>query len=85
VDKVTKDNFEKIKNDMTVRQVEEILGEGTRTGGDGANVAGQFGIDVTGGASAPSSGMDYMWESGRKSITVTFKQGKVVQKRSSGF
>jgi hypothetical protein len=81
--KITKDNFDKIKNDMTLKQVEDILGEGTAEGGDGSNVAGQFGVDVTGGA-PPASGVDYVWESGKKSITVSFKRGKVVNKKSSG-
>ena len=46
--KVTKENFDKIKNDMTLKEVEDILGEGTREGGDGANIAAQVGVDVTG-------------------------------------
>ncbi len=81
--KVTQENFEKIKNDMTLAQVEAILGEGTSQGGDGSNVAAQFGVDVTGGAPA-SSTVEYVWESGKKSITVTFRGGKVVAKKSSG-
>jgi hypothetical protein len=80
--KVTKDNFDKIKNDMTLEDVEGILGKGDSVG-DGSNVAGQFGVDVTGGA-PPSSGVDYVWESGKKSITVSFRGGKVVAKRSEG-
>ena len=53
--KVTQENFDKIKNDMTLKEVEAILGEGTREGGDGANIAAQVGVDVTGGAPAQSS------------------------------
>jgi hypothetical protein len=84
-DKITKGNFDKINNDMTLKEVEAILGEGTSQGGDGANVAAQFGVDVSGGvqASAPST-VDYVWEKGSKSITVTFKGGKVINKKSSG-
>ena len=70
-------------SDMTVAQVEAILGEGTSQGGDGSNVAAQFGVDVTGGA-APSGTVDYVWENGKKSITVTFRKGRVTAKRSSG-
>jgi hypothetical protein len=82
-DKITKENFDKIKDGMTVDEVEKILGSATQTPGDGANVAAQVGVDVTGGAPPPST-VDYGWESGKKSITVTFKQGKVIQKKSSG-
>jgi len=80
--KVTKENLDKIKNDMTLKQVEEILGEGKQTAGGGENVAGQFGIDVA-GSSGPSA-VEYTWESGPKVIKVTFKKGKVSSKTSSG-
>lgn len=80
--KVTKDNYAKVKDGMTVKQVEEILGEGTHTAGGGENVAGQFGVDV-GGASAPSP-IEYTWENGPKVIKVTFRQGKVIGKTSTG-
>ncbi|HKI34995.1 MAG TPA: hypothetical protein VKA46_24275 [Gemmataceae bacterium] len=81
--KITKENFEKIKNDMTLQEVEAILGSGSAQGGDGGLVAAQAGVDVSGGAPPPST-VDYLWESGKKSITVSFKQGKVVAKKSSG-
>jgi hypothetical protein len=83
--KLTQENFDKIKNDMTLKDVEAILGEGTSQGGDGANVAAQVGVDVSGGvaAQAPST-VDYVWEGDKKKITVTFKQGKVIAKKGSG-
>jgi hypothetical protein len=83
--KLTQENFDKIKNGMTLKEVEAILGEGTSQGGDGANVAAQFGVDVSGGVQqqAPAA-TDYVWEGDKKKITVTFKQGKVVNKTSSG-
>ena len=80
--KVTKENFDKVKNDMTLDQVEAILGEGTKQG-DGANMAAQVGVDVTGGAGS-SSTVEYVWEGGKNTITVSFRQGKVVQKRNTG-
>jgi hypothetical protein len=79
--KVTKENFDKITNDMTLAEVEAILGAGDKQG-DGAVVAAQFGVD-TGVANTPST-TDYLWESGQKSITVTFKGGKVISKRPVG-
>src|SRR5262245_39593756 len=82
--KVTKDNFDKIKNDMTLEQVEAILGQGAPQG-DGSMVAAQAGVDLSGGAPPPTT-QDYLWENGNKSITVTFnKQNKVVRKTNSGF
>jgi hypothetical protein len=84
--KITKENFDKIKeNEMTLKDVEAILGEGTSQGGDGANVAAQVGVDVSGGVGAQQSpGTEYVWEKGDKSITVTIRGGKVVHKRSKG-
>ena len=80
--KVTKENYDKVENGMTLDQVEALLGEGTKAG-DGSNMGAQVGIDVTGGAGS-SSTVEYGWESGKHTITVSFRQGKVVQKRNTG-
>jgi hypothetical protein len=82
--KVTKENYDKINTNMTLAEVEAILGKGEAVG-DGSNVAAQVGVDVTGGA-APSNTVDYVWESGAKKITVTVIKGggKVLGKRSEG-
>jgi hypothetical protein len=80
--KVTKANFDKIKNGMTLKEVQAILGEGSRQG-DGSLVANQVGVDLSGGA-PPSSTTDYVWENGKKKITITFSMDKVVGKTSSG-
>ena len=81
--KVTQENFDKIENGMTLDEVEHVLGDGTPVGGDGSLVAAQVGVDVGSGASR-SSTVEYIWESGKNSITVAFRQGKVVQKRKAG-
>jgi hypothetical protein len=80
--KVTKENFEQIEIGMTLEEVEGILGPGKLVG-DGSLIAAQAGVDV-GGISRPSSAVEYVWESGNKSITVTFRQDKVAGKRSAG-
>ena len=80
---VTKENYDKIKNDMTLADVEGILGRGDSVG-DGSNIAAQAGVDVTVGA-APSNTLDYKWENGKNSIVVTFNNaGKVTAKRNEG-
>jgi hypothetical protein len=81
--KVTKENYEQIKTGMTQEDVEAILGPGKLVG-DGSLIAAQVGVDVTGGAKQ-SSAVEYVWESGSNSITVTFRHEKVVGKRSVGF
>jgi len=82
--KVTQENFEKLEKDMTLEDVEHILGNGTPAGGDGALIAAQGGIDVSGGARA-SSTVEYIWEIGQNSITVAIRNGKVIQVRKKGF
>jgi hypothetical protein len=42
--KLSKANFDKVKDGMTLDDVEKILGKGTKEAGDGSNVAGQFGV-----------------------------------------
>ena len=85
--KVTKDNYEKIKNDMTLAEVEAILGKGAKDeSGDGSGVAAQFGVDVSGPAKAGGRGVDtYVWESGGKTIKVFINNGKVTNKSKEGF
>jgi hypothetical protein len=80
--KITKANFDSIKNDMTLDDVEAILGEGTPTGGDGSVMAAQAGVALNAGAR--SSSVQYVWESGKAKITVTFRGGKVTGKTSEG-
>jgi hypothetical protein len=84
--KVTKANFEKIKDGMTLADVEKILGKGTKEeGGDGSNVAGQFGVAIESAPKVGGGGAIYKWERGVSGITVYFnKEGKVVNKRSEG-
>jgi hypothetical protein len=86
--KVTQANYDKITEGMTLSEVEKILGKGTKDeGGDGSNVAAQFGVDVTGGAgpAAKTPGETYTWEGGKATVTVYLRQGKVVRKQTSGF
>jgi hypothetical protein len=82
--KVSKANFEKVKEGMTLEEVEKLLGKGTKEEGDGSGVAAQFGVALP---SAPTSGGGeiWKWESGNNSITIIIRQGKVVGKQSSGF
>jgi hypothetical protein len=83
--KITQENYDKIKTGMSLSEVEAILGEGTKEGGEGENMAAQVGVDLSGGVGAQKSAItEYVWEKGDKKITVSFVQGKVSNKRSSG-
>jgi hypothetical protein len=70
--KVSKGNYEKIKEGMTVSEVEDILGKGKKEGGE----VKILGVTVSGEA--------YVWEDGDKKITVVFKDGKVTQMAAVG-
>lgn len=83
---VTAENYEKIKNDMTLKEVEAILGPGTKDeSGDGSGVAAQFGVQVGGPERSGKSGETYIWESRGKTIKVHFGNGKVTNKQRDGF
>ncbi|HEY7326458.1 MAG TPA: hypothetical protein VH592_02385 [Gemmataceae bacterium] len=82
--KVNKANFDKVKEGMTLEEVEKVLGKGSKETGDGSNVAGQFGVAIP---SAPTSGSGdvYTWESNSSTIRLTFRDGKLVHKSATGF
>ncbi len=71
--KVTSENYEKIRNGMTSAQVERILGKGVEQSGGGLAI---------GGLSA--SGKVVTWGDEERSITVTFANDKVVMKAQKG-
>lgn len=70
---VSKSNYDKIEDGMSLAEVEKILGPGEK----GASVAGTIGELVGQGAA-------YVWEEGDKKITVVFKDDKVVSKSQVG-
>jgi hypothetical protein len=82
--KVNKANFDKVKEGMSLEEVEKILGKGSKETGDGSNVAGQFGVAIP---SVPTSGGGdvYTWESTSNTIRLTFRDGKLVHKQATGF
>ncbi len=73
VSKVSKSNFDKVTNGMTLAEVEGILGKGTESAG----AAGAVG-DLTGSAKS------VVWKDGDKSITVNFLNDKVAVKTQTG-
>jgi hypothetical protein len=81
--KVTKANFDKINVGMSLDEVEKILGKGSKDEGDGSGVAAQFGVALP-PAGTTGGGETWKWERGGNSITVHIRDGKVVNKSSSG-
>ncbi len=71
--KVTRSNYDKIENGMTVSQVENILGTGTEKAGIGGAIGNLAG-----------SGKVMTWGDDKKSITITFVNDKVVAKAEQG-
>jgi len=70
---LTKDNYDKISDGMTLAQVEKLLGPGKK----GGSIAGAIG-EIAG------QGAAYLWEDGDKKITVVFKDDKVISKTQIG-
>ena len=79
--KVTKENFDKIQDGMTLEEVEKILGSGTLQG-DGSGTAAQFGIHLAPGGSRKTQ--VYTWDSDDKRITVYIVGGTVKGKNQKG-
>ncbi len=71
--KLNKDNYDKISNDMSVSQVELILGKGESLASSNVNL---------GNRNISSEVMT--WQSGTKVISITFSNGKVMAKAQIG-
>ena len=66
---VSQANYDQVKNDMTVAEVEGILGKPTETKSAGGAIG-----------EMAASGQTSVWKDGVKEIHVTFVNGKVVAK-----
>lgn len=79
--KVNTVNYDKVTTGMTLSQVQNILGSGTdETPAAGYGVSGS---GVLGSKAAPET--TYVWKSSDGgTITVIFKDGKMVQKSKAG-
>lgn len=82
--KVNKANYDKVKEGMSLAEVEKILGKGSQETGDGSNVAAQFGVAIPAAATA-GGGDVYTWENGNNTIRLTFRGDKLVHKQATGF
>ncbi len=85
--RINKANYEKLAKGMTLKEVEAILGPGTKQSqGDGSGMGLQVGVDVTmGGQSSTRRTDTYEWESGARKITVFMDaSGKVAEIHSKG-
>ena len=86
--KVTKANFDKITNGMTLQEVEGILGKGTKDeGGDASVIPAKVGVALDGiGADqrVKSRVETYVWQKGDKTIKVQVLEGKVTNKVQEG-
>ncbi len=71
--KVSKSNYDKITNGMSVNEVKNILGEPTSEESAGGAIGGLVG-----------AGTIMIWEEGDKKISVTFKDDKVAAKIQTG-
>ena len=78
---VSQSNYDKIQPGMTQDQVEGILGTGKEQTTNSMSTPGM----AVGGISLPAmSGKILTWQDGSKTITVTLKDGKVLDKAESG-
>ena len=80
--KVNDANFKKIQTGMTQREVETLLGKGEKQVEEGAGIGYS-------GVAEKSKGSDklstYLYKEDSREITVTFKDGKVMDMNKRGF
>jgi hypothetical protein len=81
--KVNDDSYAKVKDGMTLSQVQSILGEGDKEDSSGTSIsaAGMAGKS----SSDASRRQTYLWKDGEKQIVIDFADDKVVAKRKIGF
>jgi len=77
--KVTSENFDQISTGLSLDQVEQILGSGTDITPSGVGVGTSGLMDRS-----TSRTRLYSWRDGNAEITVTFKDGQVLDKRKIG-
>ena len=80
---ITKSNYERVKEGMTLKEVEAILGAGREQASTDLSVPGMDvgGVSVSG---MSMSGQSVMWQDGTKVISVTIMNGKVLAKAQFG-
>jgi hypothetical protein len=81
--KVSDESYSKVKEGMSLSQVQGILGEGEKEEASGTSIsaAGMAGRS----SSDASRRQTYSWKDGDRQIIVEFADDKVVSKRKLGF
>lgn len=80
--KVNDANFKKLAQGMTMREVEMLLGKGEKQVEEGTSIGGA-GLAERSKSSEKLS--TYLYKEDSREITVTFKDGKVVDMNKRGF
>lgn len=70
---ISKNNYDRVKNGMTLSQVEAILGKGTEQGSSDASFGG-----------LSMSAKQMIWQEGNQIITISFMNDKVQGKAQLG-
>ena len=73
--KITQANFDKVSNGMNMSQVENLLGKGEDQTASGVSISYGGAADVK---KSPETTM--VWKGKSMTVTIIFKDGKVVQK-----
>jgi hypothetical protein len=86
--RISKSNYDKIKDGMTEAEVEGLLGKGEEQSAASLNIPGpSVGIPGVGGISfkgISASVKVVKWQAGSQEITVTFSDGKVAGREQTG-
>lgn len=80
--KLTRENYDRIEEGMTVAQVEAILGKGKEQDSGGFGITSAGIIDHS--SSRRSSQRVFVWEEDGATVVITFTDGVVTSKRETG-
>lgn len=80
---LTEENFARIQKDMSLSEVETILGVGERQDSGGTSISG--GGVIGSSSNAGAAVQDYLWKEDGREVVITFREGKVISVRKSGF
>ncbi len=75
--KLTDDNYDKVKEGMTIYEVQGVIGKGEKQEISGMSISGAA---VAGGAGRNSQDT-YIWKEGANTWTMIFQDGKLLSKQ----
>jgi hypothetical protein len=82
--KISDESYAKVKDGMSLSQVQSILGEGDKEESTGTSIS-TSGLAGSSSSALLSRRQTYSWKDGDKQVVIEFADDKLVSKRKIGF